>query len=297
MRIGVAVPQREIASDTRALGAFVRGVEELGYAHLLVFDHVVGASRDARPDWDGPYDAADPFHEPLVLLAWIAAQTRVIELVTGVLVLPQRQTVLVAKQAAEVDYLSGGRLRLGVGVGWNAVEYDALGVPFAIRGRRIEEQIRLLRRLWTEPDVSFQGEWDHIDRAGLNPRPNQRPIPVWLGGSADAVVGRALRLADGWMPMLPAGEAAHRLATAVQAADSTDAVRPGLEGRLSLRRIPEGRWLAALLDWDGVGATHVTVDTTGLGLRHTDAHLRLLGDLKERAKSYLAWEESEAGAT
>lgn len=291
MRIGVAIPQAEISSDQRALGVFVRGVEELGYAHLLVFDHVVGALRTSRPGWSGPYDLADPFHEPLVLLSWIAAQTQVVELVTGVLVLPQRQTVLVAKQAAEIDYLSGGRLRLGVGVGWNAVEYDALGIPFGVRGRRIEEQIRLLRRLWIEPHVSFEGEWDRIDRAGLNPRPHQRPIPLWIGGSAEAVVRRALRLADGWMPMLSADEAARRLAVAAQAEASTDPPGIGLEGRLSLRSVPERRWLTELLAWNAVGATHATVNTTGLGLPDVEAHLSLLRDLKVRAEGHLAWEE------
>ena len=149
-----------------------------------------------------PTNVSDPFHEPLVLLSWIGSVTYRIGLATGVLVLPQRQTVLVAKQAAELDLLSGGRLRLGVGVGWNAVEYESLSVPFNSRGARIEEQVELLRRLWTEPHVTFDGRWDRIRAAGLNPGPLQRPIPIWMGGSAPSVVARAFRLADGWMPML-----------------------------------------------------------------------------------------------
>lgn len=291
MRIGVAVPQAEVASDARVLGAFVRGVEELGYAHVLVFDHVVGAERASRPDWQGPYDLADPFHEPLVLLSWIGAQTHAVELVTGVLVLPQRQTVLVAKQAAELDRLSGGRLRLGVGVGWNAVEYESLGSPFEVRGRRIEEQIHLLRRLWTEPHVTFEGEWDRIDRAGLNPGPRQRPIPIWIGGSADAVVRRAGALADGWMPMLPADEAGRRLAHAARTGSSLGPVgRIPLEGRLSLRKLPKDRWLGELLAWNAIGASHVTINSSGLGLPDVDAHLALLRDFRSDAERHLDWQ-------
>lgn len=292
MRIGVVVPQREIASDTRALAAFVRGVEDLGYAHVLVFDHVVGAVRESRPDWSGPYDLSDPFHEPLVLLSWIAAQTRMLELVTGVLVLPQRQTALVAKQAAELDHLSGGRLRLGVGVGWNAVEYEALGIPFIDRGQRIEEQIHLLRRLWTEPQVSFRGRWDRIDQAGLNPGPQQRPIPIWIGGAADAVVRRAIALGDGWMPMLSPDEAAQRLAGVARSGErSSGGLRIGLEGRISLRRLPRDRWVAEIMAWNALGATHATVNTSGLALRDVDAHLSLLRDLRSRSSSHLEWEE------
>ncbi len=293
MRIGAAIPQREIASDPAALAGFVRGAEELGYSHVLVFDHVVGAARTTRPDWDGRYDLSDPFHEPFTLLSWIAAQTHALELVTGVLVLPQRQTVLVGKQAAELDRLSGGRLRLGVGVGWNAVEYEALGIPFSSRGRRIEEQIHLLRRLWTEPHVTFEGRWDRIDSAGLNPGSVQRPIPIWIGGAADAVVERAASLADGWMPMLAPDEAISRLMRNPRASArwQTPDRRPlGLEGRVTLRNLHRDDWAAQLRRWQAVGATHATVNTSGLGLRNHEAHLAVLGDLRRQTRGEVDWQ-------
>lgn len=296
MRIGVAVPQEEIASDPQALSKFVQGVEELGYAHLLVFDHVVGAARESRPAWKGPYDLSDPFHEPFVLLAWIAARTNRIGLTTGVLILPQRQTVLVAKQAAELDLLSGGRLRLGVGVGWNPVEYEALGTPFNVRGRRIEEQIRLLRRLWTEPHVTFDGAWDGIHAAGINPGPTQRPIPIWMGGSARPVIERAAAMADGWMPMVRPDAAGRRLiaeARSIATSAGRDLASMGLEGRITLRRIPPDRWLAELSAWDSLHATHATINTSGLGLEGADAHLGLLRELRDRASDSVKWERPD----
>ena len=202
MRTGVVFPQTEIGSDPVLVRDFAQAAEGLGYAHLLVFDHVLGAGLEHRPGWSGAYAADDPFHEPFVLFGYLAGLTQRIELVTGVLVLPQRQTALVAKQAAEVDVLSQGRLRLGVGVGWNDVEYEALGEDFHDRGRRIEEQVSLLRALWTEPVVDFAGRWHRVPEAGINPLPVQRPIPVWFGGQAEPVlrrvgaVGRRLVPAD-----------------------------------------------------------------------------------------------------
>lgn len=293
MRIGVAVPQQEIASDAQALGGFVEGAEALGYAHVLVFDHVVGADRTTRPAWEGPYDLSDPFHEPLVLLSWIAARTTRIGLATGVLILPQRQTVLVAKQAAELDRLSGGRLRLGVGVGWNRVEYEALGYAFRSRGARMEEQMDLLRRLWTEAQVTFEGRWDRIHAAGLNPGPVQRPIPIWMGGSAPAVIGRAVRLADGWMPMLRPDESG--IGVIAEARAMTDRREQGreplgLEGRMTLRAIPRDRWGAELDGWSRLQATHVTVNTSGLGLRDVDEHLDLLQRLRVEFGRRVPWD-------
>src|SRR5207247_3395395 len=180
MRIGAVFPQTEIGADPSAVRAWAEAVEELGYQHVLAFDHVLGAGRDTRPDWGRRYDSETSFHEVFVLFGYLAAVTSSVELVTGVLVLPQRQTALVAKQAAEVDVLSGGRLRLGVGVGWNDVEYQALGVDFASRAALYEEQVELMRRLWTEETVTFEGSFHHVDRAGILPRPVQQPIPVWM---------------------------------------------------------------------------------------------------------------------
>lgn len=292
MRIGAAIPQHEIASDPAALGAFVAGVEELGYAHLLVFDHVVGAARESRPDWGGPYDLTDPFHEPFVLLAWVAGRTARIGLATGVLILPQRQTALVAKQAAELDLLSGGRLRLGVGVGWNRVEYQALGYPFEARGARIEEQVRLLREYWTEEQVTFRGRWDQVEAAGLNPRSVQRPIPIWMGGSAMAVVERAARLADGWMPMIRPDVKGSRLVRSFRQLIDEGGRREqvGIEARLSLRLMPPDLWGSELDAWSGLGATHVTVNTSGLGLQDVDEHLGLLERLRSEFAARVEWQ-------
>ena len=199
MRIGVALPHAATKADPVAVRDFAQAVEQLGYAHLEVYDHVLGASSTTYPDLTGPYRLEHPFWEPFVVFGYLAGQTRSIELVTGVVILAQRQTALVAKQAAIVDVLSGGRLRLGIGTGWNPVEFVALGENFRDRGRRSEEQIAVLRALWTEDEVDFRGAWHTIVAAGINPRPVQRPIPVWIGGRAEAVAERTGRLGDGWI--------------------------------------------------------------------------------------------------
>src|ERR1700683_4079741 len=181
MQIGVVFPQTEIGGDVGALRGYAQRVEELGFRHVLAYDHVLGADPAVYPGWDGPYDVTTTFHEPFVLFGYLAGITS-LELVTGIIILPQRQTALVAKQAAEVDLLSKGRFRLGVGLGWNAVEYEALGRSFSDRGRRSEEQVALLRRLWTEPSVTHAGASEQVNGAGLAPLPVQRPIPIWFGG-------------------------------------------------------------------------------------------------------------------
>ena len=206
MRIGVVFPQTELGGDVGAVRAYAEAVDGLGYAHVLAYDHVLGADPSVHENWRGPYDVSTTFHEPFVLFGFLAGIVPSLELVTGVIILPQRQTALVAKQAAEVDLLTGGRFRLGVGVGWNHVEYEALGQRFDQRGRREEEQVELLRRLWTEPSLTFRGEFDTITGAGLAPMPIQRPIPVWLGGRSDPTYRRIGRLADGWFPQVRPGE-------------------------------------------------------------------------------------------
>src|ERR1700722_1246682 len=204
MKIGAVFPQTEIGSDGGAVRAYVERVEQLGYSHLIVYDHVVGADPAVHQGWDGVYDVRSSFHEPLVLFGFLAGVCS-LELVTGILILPQRQTALVAKQAAEVDVLTGGKLRLGVGLGWNPVEYEALGKDFSNRGRRLEEQVELLRRLWTEESVTFDGTYEQVTGAGLAPLPVQRPIPIWFGAAAPASFRRAGRMADGWIPLVPPG--------------------------------------------------------------------------------------------
>src|SRR6266542_7101639 len=189
MRLHAIFPQTEIGSDPAVIARFIRDVEAMGFDGLVAYDHVLGAD-PARPNWSGPYTIDSTFHEVMVLFSFAAAITTTLELSTGVLILPQRQTALVAKQAAALDVLSGGRLRLGVGVGWNWVEFDALGMRFADRAKRIEEQIPLLRRLWTEPSVSYEGRWHRVDRAGLNPLPVRRPIPLWMGADREPAIQR-----------------------------------------------------------------------------------------------------------
>src|SRR5215510_441171 len=200
MKIGVVLPQTEFGNDPVAIKAYAEAVEGMGFTHVLVFDHVLGANPERPGGWKGPYTYHHAFHEPFVLFGFLAAATRQVELVTGIVILPQRQTALVAKQAAAVDVLAGGRLRLGVGVGWNPVEFEALGERFTNRGKRVEEQVAVMRALWAQELVTIDGQWHRIPDAGINPLPPRRNIPVWMGGESEVVVRRAAWLADGWMP-------------------------------------------------------------------------------------------------
>jgi probable F420-dependent oxidoreductase len=279
----VTFPQTELGGDAGAVRAYAEGVEELGYRHILVYDHVVGADPKVHTGWNGPYDVHTTFHEPFVLYGYLAAITRSLELVTGVIILPQRQTALVAKQAAEVDLLSGGRLRLGIGVGWNAVEYEALGEDFGSRGKRSAEQIALLRRLWTEQSVTFDGEFDKITGAGIAPLPVQRPIPVWIGAASPPGYKRAGRLADGWFPMMGPGPALDEARTVVEraaVAAGRDPASIGMEGRVDWRGDVDAV-IERLKQWAEAGATHVSVNTMGAGLKTVDDHLAALSGAAE----------------
>lgn len=283
MRFGVVFPHTEIGTDPGAIRDFAQAVEEMGYDHLLAYDHVLGADVTDRPGWLG-YTSDDMFHEVFVLFGYLAAVTRRLELVTGILILPQRQTALVAKQAAEVDVLSGGRLRLGVGLGWNSVEYEALGMDFRRRGAAVEEQIQVLRLLWTQPMVTFHGRRHRITRAGINPLPVQRPIPIWMGGESDAAIRRTARLADGWFPggtlrtereRLPQQDRAaqvERLRRYARAA-GRDPARIGLEGRIAIGTATPDQWRQEVERWRSLGATHVSVVTMRAGLATPRAHL------------------------
>jgi probable F420-dependent oxidoreductase len=279
MQIGVTYPQSELASDPATARAYIRGVEELGFRHVLAYDHVVGADPVAHPGWDGPYDVDTTFHEPFVFFGFLAAITR-LELVTGIIIVPQRQTALVAKQAAEVDILTEGRFRLGIGVGWNQVEYEALGQDFAARGRRQEEQIGLLRRLWTERSVDHDGAFDHVPGAGIAPLPVQRPIPIWMGGSSAAAFRRIGRRADGWFPMTVPGERLDQALAQIAAAAAEAGRDPSeisMEGR-----IQAGRGAERHADrWRQAGAAYMTVDTMGAGFEGVAGHLRALEETAE----------------
>ena len=203
VRIGAVFPQTEIGPDPAAVRAYAEGVRELGFAHLMAYDHVLGADRDTHTHLIGPYRVEDQFHEILVLFGYVAAILPGLELVTGVVIAPQRQAALLAKQAVEIDLLTGGRFRLGLGIGWNDVEYEALGEDFSNRGRRFEEQIEVLRLLWRDPVVTYEGRWHKITAAGLNPLPVRGTIPIWIGGSAEAALRRTARFADGYFPQRP----------------------------------------------------------------------------------------------
>ena len=286
MRIGVVFPQTELGGDVGAVRAYAQGAEELGFTHLMVFDHVVGADPAAHPGWDRAYDVHTTFHEPMVLYGYLAAVTSM-ELVTGIIVLPQRQTVLAAKQAAEVDLLTGGKFRMGVGIGWNHVEYEALGQDFSTRGARLEEQITMLRRLWTEQTVTFSGTFDQITGAGLSPMPVQRPIPVWFGAQSPRAYHRAGRLADGWFPQMAPGpqlEEARRIVTEAAAEAGRDPASLGMQGRLGWQE-NQDNLAAAMRQWQDAGATHLSVNTMDAGLKTVDDHLAALATAAEAAEA------------
>jgi probable F420-dependent oxidoreductase len=284
MQIGVVFPQTEIGASPSGIKDYVQATENLGYAHLLTYDHVLGADARRYPGWSGPYSHNDLFHEPFVLFGYLAALTRRLELVSGVIILGQRQTALVAKQAAEIDVLTGGRLRLGVGIGWNHVEYEALGANFHDRGRRSEEQIAVLRALWTQDVVDFKGRWHQITHAGLNPLPVQRPIPIWLGGRAEAVVRRVGRLADGWFPQFApdrAGEDTLNRMRSYARDAGRDPATIGIEARINFAGGDAERWAQEAEAWQKLGATHLSVNTMKAGLRSPDEHIKAIRQLRE----------------
>jgi len=301
MKVGAVFPQLEIGTDPADIARYARELERLGFDHLVIYDHVLGADPDRPGGWSGPYTKDSLFHEPFVLYGYLAAVTTRLGLATAVIILPQRQAALVAKQAAEVDVLSRGRLRLGVGIGWNAVEYEALGQDFGTRGRRIEEQIALMRRLWTEPVIDVRGRWHRVDRAGIKPLPVQRPIPVWMGGGYRSTVSpteraagviepalrRIARIADGWFTHVQPGddgaEALRRFREHVREA-GRDPAAVGLEGRVNAFRVAREAWPGEVAWWRDQGATHVELNTMGAEYRSLDEHLEALAHFSRVAR-------------
>ncbi len=289
MQIGLVYPQIEYPTDLGAVRDYAQHAEGLGFSHILAYDHVLGANPERPGGWQGPYTYQNPFHEPFVLFSFMAAAAPRLGFATGILILPQRQTALVAKQAASLDVLCGGKLRLGVGIGWNAVEYAALGQDFHTRGRRSEEQVGLLRRLWTEPLVNFSGRWEQIPDAGLNPLPIQRPIPIWIGGKADAALRRAARYADGWLPMerspdtaRPALDLIHKeLAAAGRSPESF-----GIEFRLNYSAGGPDTWHSLLESWQSAGAGHCSFNTMGCDFRSVAEHLRAVEEFAGVAQAF-----------
>ena len=280
MEFGAVLPHHEIASDPAAIAAWAGGVEQLGLTHILIYDHVLGADPDRPGGFKGVYDKDVAFHEPLVTFGFMAACTSTVELVTAVLILPQRQTALVAKQAAEVAVLSRNRLRLGVGIGWNAVEYQALGIEFRRRGRRLEEQVQLLRRLWSEDAFSFDGEFDTVDAASILPRPSE-PIPILFGGSAAGALDRCARLGEGWLPLgSPDEKAADRIATLKRVRQASGRDWEGFEIRAQAQYAggtPE-RWRSHADKWRELGATHLAIATHRADPTDVDGHLARIGE-------------------
>ena len=284
MKLGAVFPQTEIGSDPGAIREYAQAAESMGYNHILAFDHVLGANAESRPGWSGAYRHTDAFHEPFVLFGYLAAVTSGVELVTGVIILPQRQTALVAKQTAAVDVLSRGRLRLGIGVGWNAVEYEALGENFHNRGRRSEEQIDLLRKLWTNDLITYEGRWHKITDAGLNPLPVQQPIPVWFGGAAPQTIRRVATIGDGWFPLFRPDERGAELIRsmreqAAEAGRGPDDI--GVESWVSIRDSSEDDWKRTAEAWRELGATHLSVNTMNAGLDSPQAHIKAIQRFKE----------------
>ncbi|MAT09263.1 MAG: LLM class F420-dependent oxidoreductase [Chloroflexi bacterium] len=281
-KIGAVFPQTEIGNDPDGINQYVTAVESMGYDHILIYDHVLGASTANRPNWKGAYRLEDSFHEVMVLFGYISAITTKIELATGILVLPQRDTALVAKQAAELDILSNGRLRLGVGIGWNDVEFEALNSEFTNRGARIEEQVSLLRELWTNELVTFKGKWHDLDDVGINPLPPQSPIPIWFGGAANAVMQRIGKMGDGWIypgyspfPDIQSKTMLDSIKNSANQANRSIS-QIGIEKILSESEKPKEGWSDAGSLWMEYGATHLSINTMGANLTSINGHLDAL---------------------
>jgi probable F420-dependent oxidoreductase len=282
MEIGAVLSQNELGADVGGLRAYAQAVEGLGYDFLVAADHVVGADPAAYPDLERVYPIDSILHEPLALFAFLAGAAPRLGLLTSVIILPQRQAVLVAKQAVEVDLMTGGRFRLGVGIGWNVVEFEALGMRFANRARRFEEQIEVMRRLWTERLVTFEGRYHSLRAAGLNPLPIQRPIPIWIGASAEAAVKRACAVADGYLPLRPlegGWEATMAKVRGWLAEAGRDPATFGIEGRLDASRGTPDDWRKDVELWRGFGASHLSVSTGGLG--GPDTHVQRLREVQQ----------------
>ena len=289
MQTGIVLPHHEIGTDTGAIRAFVTGAEELGAAHIMIYDHVVGADRNRPGGFEGPYDKDVQFHEPFTFFSYIAALTNKIELVTGIVILPQRQTALVAKQAAELAILSENRLRLGIGTGWNAVEYEVLNEDFTNRGRRQEEQVELLRRFWQEDCFSYEGKYHQFTLAGINPRPSQS-VPIWFGGGAPALLDRCARLGDGWMPVTGPGKRAAAAIESMRATRESAGLRWetfGIHAQVQAGNATAEDWQKSCSEWQELGATDLSLATHNAGFSSVDEHLKAFQDWLEVVKSGL----------
>jgi len=286
MQIGVTFPQTEIGADPAVIRDYAQAAQGMGYRHLVAFDHVLGADTTHRPGWRG-YTHRQMFHEPFVLFGYLAALTH-LEFVPAVIILPQRQTALVAKQAAEVDVLTAGKLRLGIGVGWNPVEYEALGMNFQARGHVVEEQIEVMRLLWSQEVVSYKGQYHTVTEAGLNPLPVRRSIPVWLGGSADVLLRRVARLGDGWFPQGKPDDHMRRLLERLISyikEVGRDPSTVGIEARVNASEGNLDEWVRQTEGWRALGATHISLNTMGAGFNSPGEHIDAIRRYKEAIAS------------
>ena len=282
MRIGAVFPQTEAGTDIGAVTDYIQNVESLGFDHVLAFDHVLGANASSRPDWSGAYQHTDSFYEPMTFYSYVAAITSRLELATGVIILPQRQTALFAKQSATLDLISGGRLRLGIGTGWNQVEYEALGENFHNRGKRSEEQIDLLRKLWSQELVTFEGKFHTVTDAGLNPLPPGRSIPIWFGGMADPVLERVAKLGDGWLPLgSPNDKLKISFDTLKKYLDQNSKSMSdiGVEAMISLKNSGSDTDIRKdLSSWAEMGTTHISINTMNCGLKFPGEHIKAISN-------------------
>ncbi len=288
MRVGAIFPQTEAGTNISDITEYIQNIEAMGFDHILAFDHVLGANASSRPSWSGAYQHTDSFYEPITFYSYVAGITENLELATGVIILPQRQTALFAKQAATLDLLSKGRLRLGIGTGWNEVEYEALRENFHNRGKRSEEQIYLLRKLWSEELVTYQGKYHKVTDAGLNPLPTKKSIPIWFGGMAEPVLHRIAKLGDGWLPQGgPTPENSHIFDRLRGYLDNNGRSFNdiGIEARVSLN-IPDSEMKKDLSSWDRMGATHMSANTMNCGLKFPGEHIEALSNFIKIAKNF-----------
>jgi probable F420-dependent oxidoreductase len=286
LKIGLVYPQTEFGNDPVLIRDYTQTAEDLGFTHILAYDHVLGASLDHPQAERMPYTIRHPFQEPLMLFAFMAGFTSRIEFASCIIILPQRQTALFAKQAATLDIVCNGRLRLGIGLGWNEVEYTALNEDFHSRGRRIEEQVQVLRLLWTQPLVDFRGLWHEIPNAGLNPLPVQRPIPIWFGANKEPALRRAARLGDGWMTNIrkPSEiEPGLEIIRQTLELNGKDPAKFGLEARIAYSQAGPDEWANQAYDWNNVGATHLSFNTMGAGFDRPIQHLEAIRQFAEAA--------------
>ena len=283
MQIGAVLPHNEIGTDPGAIKAYAQGVEAMGITHLLIYDHVLGADPDREGGFRGPYDKDVAFHEPFTTFAFIAGVTDKIDLITTVMILPQRQTVLAAKQAAEVALLSNNRFKLGIGVGWNELEYVGLNETFNNRGRRQEEQVDVMRKLWSEDSLDYTGEYHRIDKASINPRPS-KTIPIWFGGSAPALLDRVARLGDGWIPLMGANDKAKACINTIKQtreAAGLSFANFGIQAQAQYAGGSPERWRKHAEAWREMGCTHLAIATHNAGPTNVDGHLARIGEYQQ----------------